>query len=152
MDHKERHFCSEEYIIQGSFATNCQEKSVPPSLKAIVSMILGGPQMNNKSVDNVSTTVASLAISQLISFNSVKNRKSASEESAMRHNRKRENPVPLYIGLKIHAETRSRALIDTLFQVGLSISYDRVMSMSTDAANSVCYHFEQDGLVCPPKL
>ncbi len=46
----------------------------------------------------------------------------------------------------------SRTLIDTFFQMGLSISYDRVMSISTDAANSVCYRFEQDGLVCPPKL
>ncbi|CAB4017250.1 Hypothetical predicted protein [Paramuricea clavata] len=50
--------------------------------------------------------------------------------------------VPLYIGLKIHVETRSRTLIDTLF---------RVMSISADAANSVWHRFEQDGLVCPPK-
>ena len=37
-------------------------------------------------------------------------------------------------------------------KMGLSISYDRVMSISTDAANSVCSRFEQDGVVCPPKL
>ena len=36
--------------------------------------------------------------------------------------------------------------------MGLSISYDRVMSISTDAANSVCSRFEKDGVVCPPKL
>ena len=37
-------------------------------------------------------------------------------------------------------------------KMGLSISYDRVMFISTDAANSVCSRFEQDGVVCPPKL
>ncbi|KAJ7384068.1 hypothetical protein OS493_024082 [Desmophyllum pertusum] len=36
--------------------------------------------------------------------------------------------------------------------MGLSVSYERVMSISTDAANSVCSRFEQDGVVCPPKL
>ena len=96
-------------------------------------MILDGPQIKTESVDKISTTAASLAISHLISFNCVKNRKPTSEESQpiMRHNREHESPVPLYIGLKIHAETRSRTLIDTLFQMGLSISYDRVMSIST---------------------
>lgn len=34
----------------------------------------------------------------------------------------------------------------------LFISYDRVMSISTDAANSVCSHFEKDSVMCPPKL
>ena len=43
-------------------------------------------------------------------------------------------------------------MIDTMSKMGLSISYDRVMSISTDAANSVCSRFEQDGVVCPPKL
>ena len=147
-------FAHKNRLFNGSFETNCQESSVPSSLKALVLMILDGPQIKTESVDNLSTTAASLAISQLMSFNCVKNRKPTNEESqpVMRHNREHESPVPLYIGLKIHAETRSRTLIDTFFQMGLSISYDRAMSISTDAANSVCYRFEQDGLVCPPKL
>ncbi|KAK3734698.1 hypothetical protein QZH41_002108 [Actinostola sp. cb2023] len=39
-----------------------------------------------------------------------------------------------------------------MFRMGLSISYDRVMSISTDVANSVCDRFDQEGVVCPPGL
>ena len=35
---------------------------------------------------------------------------------------------------------------------GLCISYDRVMNISTDLANSVTAQFQEDGVVCPPKL
>lgn len=37
-------------------------------------------------------------------------------------------------------------------RMGLSAFYDPVMSISADAANSVCYRFKQAGVVCPPKL
>lgn len=40
-------------------------------------------------------------------------------------------------------------LADKLYNLGLSISYDRVLELSTD---SVCVHFESEGVVCPPKL
>ena len=70
----------------------------------------------------------------------------------VRHNKERETPIPLYIGLKIHAETRSKSLIDTFSKMGLSISYDRVLSISTDVSNSVCSRFGEDGVVCPPRM
>lgn len=70
----------------------------------------------------------------------------------MRHNRNRETPLPTYIRLRIYAETRSRSLIDEMSKMRLPTSYDRVMSISTDVANSVCSHFEKDSVVCPPKL
>lgn len=39
-----------------------------------------------------------------------------------------------------------------MHKLGLCISYDWVMDISTDLANSVTAHLEQDGVVCPPKL
>ena len=52
-----------------------------------------------------------------------------------------------------HAETRKRTLVDKLYNLGLSISYDRVLELSTDmGGNSVCARFESEGVVCPPKL
>lgn len=36
------------------------------------------------------------------------------------------------------------------FRTIVRISYDRVMSISTDVANSVCNRFEQEGVACPP--
>ena len=52
----------------------------------------------------------------------------------------------------IHGKTRNKDLIDILFQLGLSVSYDRVLSISTDLANAIIDNFENDSVVCPPAL
>ena len=36
--------------------------------------------------------------------------------------------------------------------MGLCISYDRLLSLSTDIANTVCASYESEGVVCLPKL
>ena len=48
--------------------------------------------------------------------------------------------MPINLAFKIHA----------FFDIGLCKSYDRLLSISTDIANSVCSRFEEDGVVCPP--
>lgn len=52
----------------------------------------------------------------------------------------------------LHAGTRKRDLVDKLHKLGLSISYDRVLQISTDLANTVCRLYEEEGVVCPPNL
>ena len=52
----------------------------------------------------------------------------------------------------LHASTRKRDLIDKLHKLGLSISYDRVLQISTELANTVCALYEEEGVVCPPNL
>ena len=37
-----------------------------------------------------------------------------------------------------------------LFNLGLCILYDRVLSISTEIANAVCERFDKDRVVCPP--
>ena len=119
-------------------------------------MIIDGPCFKKEGYfDDASTTTASLPISQLISFNCVKRRSMRNEDQSklvIRHNSEREMPFLLYGNLEIHTENRNKGLIDTMCELGLSISYDRIISISTDAANSVCSRLEQDGVVCPPKL
>ena len=70
----------------------------------------------------------------------------------MRHRRERECMLPVYTALKIHGETRKRSLVEVMHKLGLCISYDRVMDISTDLANSVTAQFEKEGVVCPSKL
>ena len=53
-----------------------------------------------------------------------------------------ETPLPLYLGLKAHAVTRSKTLVDTLFHLGLCISYDRVLQIQSDISNGVCQRYE----------
>uniref|UniRef100_UPI0035902B8E protein mono-ADP-ribosyltransferase PARP3 isoform X1 n=2 Tax=Myxine glutinosa TaxID=7769 RepID=UPI0035902B8E len=39
-----------------------------------------------------------------------------------------------------------------MFNLGLSISYDRVLSISTDLGNRICRFFQNEGTVCRPEL
>ena len=52
----------------------------------------------------------------------------------------------------LHSKTQKRELVDKLFELGLSVSYDRVLNISTELGNKVCHHYETKGVVCPPEL
>ena len=54
--------------------------------------------------------------------------------------------------MKIHAATRNRNLIDTFFSLGICVSYDCLLRLTSDISNRVCEQFTFDGIVCPPKL
>ena len=109
-----------------------------PSLLALVNMILDGAKIKHQTqLANISTTPAALTLSQLLVFNSVKHARSA-ESTSVRHSRERETPFPLSLTLKIHAVTRSRGLIDTLFSLGMCVSYVRLLQLTADIVNGVC--------------
>lgn len=56
----------------------------------------------------------------------------------------------LYVGLSVDIQTRKRELVGTL--LGMSISYDRVVSISTEIGKSVCRRFEEDVVWCSIEL
>ena len=99
-----------------------------------------------QTLPNIALTVA-----QLLQFNCFFRRRETNSNCG-RHSKDRETPVPLYVGLTVHAQTRKRELVDTVFKLGISISYDRVLGISAEIGNSVCRRFEEDGVLCPIKL
>ena len=44
----------------------------------------------------------------------------------------------MYLGLSIYARRRKRELVDAFFKLGVSVSYDRILSISTDIGNTIC--------------
>ena len=52
----------------------------------------------------------------------------------------------------IHTKTRKQGLVDTLFDLGLCMSYDRVLDISTELGNKICHHYAVHKAVCPPQL
>ena len=64
----------------------------------------------------------------------------------------RESPLGVYLGMMIHAKTRERTLVDTLYSLGISVSYGRVMELSTKMGNKVLSHYAEQRLVCAPSL
>ena len=138
------------YEFSGSFEDRCELDSVPKSLITLVQMILGDSCLDEKLNDSDSSrTHISVAIAQLLYFNSVKRSRT---NSSIRHIKEREAPLPIYISMLIHAKTRIRDLIDTLSNLGLCVSYHRLMTISTDLANNVCSKYQEDKVVCPLNL
>ena len=136
---------SHTHYFQGSFHKRCQEESIPPSLLALVEMIL-----NPIGLETVETHAQpALTIAQLLQFNvAVK----AKHSTVVRHTKSREPPLPVNIGLSIHARTRQKDLVENMHALGLSVSYARVLEISTEICNKCIDLFTQEHAVCPPNL
>ena len=120
------------------------------SLLALVQMILGGTNIEKQTENNKEVKSAAISITQLLTFNAVNHSRKSSND--VRHNVDQETRLPLYLGLLVHNKTRKQELIDILFKRGLSVSYYRVLQLSTDIANTVIDQYEDDGVVCPAIL
>ena len=133
------------FQFDGAFSLDCQS-DLPNSLKTLVSLLLSGTDITDQ--DRVESQ-SCLTIAQLITFN-VKTRNS--KNSIQRISRKRETPLPLYIGLHVHTQSRSKKLVQQMHSLGLSVSYNRVMELENSLALGVSQRYMTDGMVCPASL
>ena len=147
-----RDILNTKYTFDGTFEKECQKKSVPQSLLSLVNMVIDGSNIKVNS-GNVTEPQAALTISQPLQFNSsFRHPSSVTVPTSKCNSTKRESPLMLYLGLLLHAKTRKRGLIDKLYDLGLCVSYDRILAISTAMGNSVSARFEDENVVCPPKL
>ena len=136
--------------FNGSFESKCQEESVPVSLLALVAMVLNGPNIAAQS-SSATMPQSVLTISQLLVYNSMV-RHCKDVTSTTGHSKERKTPLPIYLGVMIHTKTRKRELVDDLFELGISVSYDRVLEISADLSSNVCQQYMRAKIVCIPKL
>ena len=110
--------------FHGKFENGCQEKLVSQSFLSLLKMIMGGTNIETQS-SNVIEAQATFTIAQLIRLNyTVRRRK---DTSAMYHTKEREPSLPINLGFLLHAETRKRGLVNKMCELGLSVSYNRVL-------------------------
>ena len=141
--------CREAKPFNG-FQERCQEESVPSLLLGLMSMVLESPSIKDQMAD---TTPAALAVAHILMFNSIKHKRTRGTSSiSVRHNIAQETPVPTYNGMLLHAHTCKRVLLDRLSYLGISISYDHVLQLSTQMGKSVCQQFHREQVVCPPTM
>ena len=101
----------------GSFDLDCQVRSMPHSLSAMVAMILNGPNFKSQGCDGVSQ--ASISIAQLLQYHISVHRRPGSS-TGIYHQKTRETPLPIYVGLMVHARTRKHDLMSRLFEQQIS--------------------------------
>ena len=100
--------------------------------------------LNGANVVNLQSELedqASLTISQLIYFKT--KHKPSVATNKIWQSKEREPPLPLYIGLKLHASTRSKDLVNYFCKLGVSVSYDRVIEIKNALASASCKKFEE---------
>jgi hypothetical protein len=114
-------------------------------------MLISGSNIKDQS-SNVHLSQPVLTIAQLVVHNCVKRRRDCNKTPSSFHSKDRETPLPVYVGLKVHALTRQRQLIDCLFALGVCDSYDRIMDITSALGNHVCEYYQQIDVVCPPQL
>ena len=131
-----------------SFPAHCQTKGLPQSLQTLVAMLCDGANIKEQSL--TTQNQAQLSICQLIVFNSLLRRKK--KTLMTRHNKSRELPLPVFLGVFLHNKTRKRELVDKFHELGLSVTYDRVLEISTDLGTKICKYYDRLNTVCPPQL
>ena len=157
-----KHIMNMKFDFTGSFSPESEVKSVPSIQtlsRSFQQMMLDGPgimKVNKESPALVSSAsehvpAAALSISQLIIYNSVKHR--STNPCIPRHIHTRENPLVIYIAIKIYSNTEMKSLVDSMHGRGLQsrlcISYSRLRTISTDLANSIICFYEKSGVVVP---
>ena len=96
---------------------------------SLVGIILGGSNIQTQI--NISFVIqAVLSVAQCIFYDSTF--RHCKQATGIYHNTMREPPLPIYVGLLLHGETRKRSLVDKFYDLGLAVSYDRVLSISAD--------------------
>ena len=111
-------------------------------------MVLRGANVDN--VKNPFFNQAALTVSQLMIFNSTLRTRKASSQAF--HTTKREPPIAVYLEQLLHSQTRKLDLVRKMSHLGLSISPDRFLDVSTNTGNKAIAVFEKEGVVSPLNL
>lgn len=103
--------------------------------------------------------LAALTIAQLVQYNTYPRRRKANVKRE-RHNISQKSPVPIYVGVTVHAKTHNCDLVETLQKLRISISNDRFLMidssndrfLSTQLGNEVCRRHHQQRAVSSSSL
>ena len=121
------------------------------SLLEIVATVLNGP---NIKVQSSSSTIPQpvLTIFQLLMSNSKIRRWENQHTLRTKRSQVRATPFLIYLGVLVHTKTRKRKLVDCLYELGLSISYDRVLIISAELGDNICLYYKIEKAVYPTEL
>ena len=133
--------------FHGNFEKDYVKNCVPDQLMQFIESCLNGAKIGDVEIE---PSKEDIALAHLLQFNCHLSYKKNSVYH--RHSSQREPAFPVFLGLSVYSKYRKEALVDLLFQQGLSISYDRVLDISNAIGQSVVDRFIQNETVCPLNL
>ncbi len=141
-----RHMVEHKCKFEGSLYENSMYDSLPSALLQFVCMI--EHEADIKSQIRFDATTTDLAMAQLLQYNCFAKYKEGA--TTQRYAIDRETPLPVYIGMSLHAKTRKRHLVEMLHDHGFSDGFnDRVLEISAQMGDAVVSRNVEQGVVCP---
>ena len=64
----------------------------------------------------------------------------------------RETSVSIYVGLKLYSTVKSKTIIDNTFNLGMCISYPRILSITKSIYEALCKSYARHGIFLPSNL
>ena len=110
-----------------SFNNSCQIQSVPKTLQALTIALVDGEMSSSNQPSQGALSLAQIIVSY--ARQPSKRKAKLRKPTRRRHISNQETPLLQYVGLKIFYTSRSCQLIDDMYHVGLSVSYDRVLEL-----------------------
>ena len=142
--------CDEMSKVRNTFNThfgdNSQISSVPIELLTLISVLIDGVDISNKTFSQSAVTC-----SQQIMYNFQKNKRKKSVQST-RHFKYRETPAVTYVSVKIFSILRSKTLIEHFFMLGICIPYSRILDITKNIADCILQQYERDKVFLPEML
>ena len=130
----------------GDFNEDCQGEFLPPKFLNFMNVLMTGSTLN-LSERKASQPV--LTAAQIVIYNMRADIRKRSNLEKMSYSSKREPPLPVHVGLKLHQTSRNMTLINDMHHFGLSIPYGRVLSIEKEVAPSATQRFADENAVIP---
>ena len=130
----------------GDFSFEEQKSSVSKELLLLVSLTLDDNSSSSET-DHCTQSGSKLNVSQLIQYSSVKKKRQSSRP--VRHSKVKEPPLPIKIGLLIHAATGKKSLVNKFASDGLPIIFTRVEEIQSNITKYYCTKYNKANIVCP---
>ena len=90
-------------------------------------------------------------LAQLIRLNSVKFKRGG-DVSDIPHSLKNNPPFSVATALLVYKTTKKKCLVNQLAHEGLCVKCNRVKNISKSVAIQLCDKYQNNGVVCPPKI
>ena len=125
---------------------------IPSSLKVMLKWVIIGPQTeidSNLKKNNLDTRIGTFA--QIV-MKATKSKRQVNYKSSTDTDFREvvETPFSVGVGLHVHKETRNKKVVNILSNLGLSISYKRVLKIENGLANAIVEKITTSGGVFVP--
>lgn len=144
---------TKQWHFQGSVDVDEHDKVVPGELEIFFKWcIAGGNRFKNHKIDTEQVARKASILSQNLMYECLSERQ-VKKGKTTTSKKTRDYPLQVGVGLTVHANTRSKFLVQLMHSLGCSIEYSKVLRLETSIAEEVMRRMDgYGGVYIPPEF